>query len=79
MGYETVLEFILNLETILGVAFLLVLILWVRIQLYGDVSDLSNLTLGLWTPWNQNSGLLTPAKAQFSLTKFLPGNSTPRS
>lgn len=78
MGYEIVLEFILNLETILGVA-LLALILWVRMQPYGDVSDLSNSTLGLWTPWNQNSGLLTPAKAQFSLTKFLPGNSTPRS
>ena len=79
MGYEIVLEFILNLETILGVAFLLALVLWVRMQPYGDVSDLSNSTLGLWTPWNQNSRLLIPAKEQFSPTKFLPGNSTPRS
>lgn len=76
MGYETVLEFILNLETILGVAFLLALILWVRTQQYGHVSDLSSSTLGLWMKWIQNSGLLTPAKAQFSQTKFLPGNTT---
>lgn len=33
-----------------------------------------NLTLGLLMNWNQNSGLLTP-KAQFTLTKFFPGNS----